>query len=226
MGEYGQTEQDVGPAARVRRLIPDLDDDLVAELARVEELLLTLAVWEEDDPDGPAVLPVPLAGRVALEALNRVQRQIAATQSRSHPSAPPLPLMFGADGHYEHRPLRLVEIEAGDLALLSAAAMCLGHTLAVAPASELAEAIAAGAEASGGAFTAAPSGGELVEAFARINGLLDLATTADTELLAARLQDARGDVVLTPAEEDAYTRLADRMNMMWAGGSPLDRWTY
>ncbi|MBW0101513.1 hypothetical protein [Pseudonocardia sp. KRD291] len=226
MGECEQTGQAVGPPARVRRLVPDLGDDLIAELARVEELLLTLAVWEEDDPDGPAVLPVPLAGRVALDALNRVQHLIAATQSRSHPSAAALPLLFGADGHYEHRPMRLVELDAGDLALLSAAAMCLGHTLAMAPGSELAEAIAAGAEASGGAFTTPPSGGELVEAFARVNGLLDLATTADTELLTARLQGTRGDVVLTPAEEEAYTRLADRMNMMWAGGSALDRWTY
>lgn len=213
MGGCEETEQAVGPPARVRRLIPDLGDDLVAELARVEELLLTLVVWEEDDPDGPAVLPVPLAGRVSLGALNRVQHRIAPTQSRSHPSAARPPLLFGSDGHYEHRPLRVVEIAVEDLALLSAAAMCLGHTLAIAP-------------HSGAAFTPPPSGGELVEAFARVNGLLDLASTPDTELLTLRLMDARGDVVLTVAEEDAYARLADRMNMMWAGGSALDRWIY
>ena len=66
-----------------------------------------------------------------------------------------------------------------------------------------------------------------VEAFARINGLLDLASTDDTRILTARLwADGAGDVVLTASEEAAYARVAERMNTMWASGSALDRWTY
>ncbi len=71
------------------------------------------------------------------------------------------------------------------------------------------------------------TGVELVETFACVNGLLDLATTADAEALTARLwSDGCGDIVLTTEEEFAYTRLAERMNIMWANGNTLDRWTY
>ena len=32
------------------RLLPDLDDELTAALAHLEELLLEVAAWEDDDP--------------------------------------------------------------------------------------------------------------------------------------------------------------------------------
>lgn len=62
-------------------LLPDLDDELVETLRQVEELLLTECVnpsWPRPDgrkipTRGPFVLPASLAGRVVLDALNRVQ---------------------------------------------------------------------------------------------------------------------------------------------------------
>lgn len=46
-----------------RVLVPDLGDELTEVLRQVEELLLTLAAWEEEpDGPGPFVLPAPLAG--------------------------------------------------------------------------------------------------------------------------------------------------------------------
>lgn len=207
--------------------MPDLGDELLVELARVEELLLTLAVLEENDPGGSVVLSGPLTGRLGLDALNRLQQEIGPTQSHSHPCGRALPLLFGADGHRECRPLRRVELAIEDLAVLSATAMCLGHALAVSPGGELAEAIAAGAEAGGGGpLPPVRPALDVVAAFARVIGLLDLACTEDTELLGTRLRDARGDVVLTAGEEDAYDRVADRMKTMWAGGSPRERWQY
>ncbi len=40
------------------RLLPGLDDELTAALAHVEELLLEVVAWEEDDPD--TTWPAPL----------------------------------------------------------------------------------------------------------------------------------------------------------------------
>lgn len=214
-------------ASSATRLVPDLDDELVAALWRVEELLLTLAVWAEDAPDDLVGLPPPLADRVALDTLNRLQAELTPTQSHSQPSAPQLPRLFGPDG-YEHRPLRLVEVSSCDLVILADAAAHLGHALACAPGSDLAEAIQAGAEAAMPAACPIPvTGVEIVELLSRVTGLLDLAHTADTEALIARLwSDGCGDIVLTSTEERAYSQLADRMTAMWASGSPLERWTY
>jgi hypothetical protein len=56
--------------------------------------LLTLSVWESD-PDDPTVLPAPLADGRALEALNRVQGPITATQTRTDRDGAELPATAG-----------------------------------------------------------------------------------------------------------------------------------
>ncbi|MFP5070249.1 hypothetical protein ACLFMI_11355 [Pseudonocardia nantongensis] len=61
MTEQPQQRPDPATASSVTRLISDLDDELVAALWRIEELLLTLATWAEDDPDGCVERPAPLA---------------------------------------------------------------------------------------------------------------------------------------------------------------------
>lgn len=152
---------------------------------------------------------------MALDALHRIQDELTPTQSRSHPSAAQLPRLFAPDGHDEHRPLRLVKVSPQDLAVLAATAARLGHALALEPGSELADAIETGAEAANPTTYSSPTTGtELVETFARVNGLLDLATTADTAALTARLwSDGCSDIVLTTDEETSYTRLADRFSV-------------
>ncbi len=211
------------------RLIPDLDDELCHALGQIEELLLTLSVWE-DDPDGLAELPDPLAGRVALDALNRVQDAIGPTQTRTARPAPDGGRLLGPDGRYEHRPLRLVAIDPGDLRILGEAAAQLGRALATNPHGELVEAMAAGAEAAAPTFGPTPEPVELVEALARGLGVLDLAATdtaGDTRVMVALLTDAAGaDVTLSPLSEAAYQRLADRYNAMWAARDGLDRFLY
>ena len=57
----------------------------------------------------------------------------------------------------------------------------------------------------------------------RLHGLLDLAWTADAQLLYDRIKYSTGDVVLTLAEEGAYQRTVDRLNAMCTLGSALDR---
>jgi hypothetical protein len=64
-----------------------------------------------------------------------------------------------------------------------------------------------GADAARGDYGPAPTPVQLVETLARVHGLLDLAITADTELLTARIAGAgRDDIVLTVAEAVAYER--------------------
>jgi hypothetical protein len=61
------------------RVVPDLGDELIYVLGQVEELLLTLAVWEQEDG---AKFPEPFAQRRALTALEEVADAICPTQSR------------------------------------------------------------------------------------------------------------------------------------------------
>jgi hypothetical protein len=211
------------------RLIPDLGGELCHALGQVEELLLTLSAWE-DDPDGLAELPAPLAARVALEALNRVQDAIQPTQTLPGRPDPVGGRLLGPDGRYEHRPLRLVPIDPDDLRVLDEAAAQLGQALATNPHGELAEAMAAGAEAAASTFGPTPEPVELVTALARALGVLDLAATdsaGDTRVLAELVLKAAGaDVVLSPTAEAAYQRLADRYNTMWADRDGTDRFLY
>jgi hypothetical protein len=210
--------------ALVRYLIPDLDDDLCNALGQVEQLLLTLATWEEAS-DVP-VLSAPLAGWVALKALYRVQTVIKPTQSRADWPSPPGRIL-GPDGGPERRPLRLVQLDPTDVEVLGAAAAVLGQELALDPYGELFEAMAAGAEASAGVYGPEPLPVQLVEALARVHGLLDLVLTDDTARLTALL-DAAGDtdVVLSPADEAAYIRTAERFNVMWGLSNGLDRFPH
>lgn len=209
------------------RLIPDLGDGLCSVLRQVEEVLLTLAAWEQG-PDEPG-LPVELAGCEALHALHRVQDAVRPTQTytddRGEQHPPPVGVgvgrLLGPDGSYEYRPVRLVVLQQADLGMLNAAAVALGATLAVRPTSELAEAIVAGAEAAYSADAVHPESlpVALVEALARALGIFDLAVTNDTRLLIARLETAAGaDVILNPTEEVAYCRVIERVNLMWADG--------
>lgn len=224
------TDADSDSGAR-RVLVPDLVDGLTEVLREVAELLLTLAGWEEDpDGPGPFVLPAPLAGRCALDALYRIRDVLAPTQT------PPQMFDRGAqvgarllapDGRYEHMPLHAVAIAVADLDVLAGAAAALGHTVAARPDTELAEAIAAGAEAAAPTYGPPPTPRDIIERLARLHGLLDLAVTDDTRALIAVLDHAGNTdpVILDDTTEAAYQRLADRMNAMWSGDA-LSRFLY
>jgi hypothetical protein len=135
--------------------------------------------------------------------------------------------LLGPDGRYEHRPLRLVQLDPHDLRVLAATAAALGRELATNPHGELGEATAAGAEAAGGTYGPAPQPVEIVEALARVHGVLDLAPTADSTRLASLVAAAGDDdLVLDAAGEAAYQRTVDRFNAMWASRSGLDRFLY
>jgi hypothetical protein len=148
----------------------------------VEEILLCLGTWEDDDRQDagtdpePLRVPAPLADRVALAAVQRLLTALAPTQTRG----PGRGRLLAPDGRYEHAPMTARTLPAADIDLLRATAAVLGHHGLDSDIAELVDAFAGGCRRTGRT--------ELVSLLARLAGLLDLSPTDDTRLLTARLR--------------------------------------
>lgn len=207
-------------------LVVDLDGEPLAPLRALEEILLCLGTWEDDDRQDPSAgteplrLPPPFAGRVALAAVQRLLSALAPTQSRE----PWRGRLLAPEGRHEHAPLTALTLPTADINVLSATAAALGNS-ALNP--EIADLVSTFAEQLGSGYRRTDRT-ELVSLLARLAGLLDLAPTDDTRLLITRLRTTPlgTDCVLTDAEEAAHARTADRMNHIWAHGSGIDRYLY
>jgi hypothetical protein len=225
---------DPGQAARLC-VVADLGDgSLLGDLERLEELLITLAVWAEEaaDDDGWAP-PGPLAGDAAREAVVRLQKALRPTQTRtelgerlnSYEVPPAGPEWYAADGRYQLAALSFVELVAADVALLGNVAAELGR-----PDGDQDVRAAIDQHEQDLPHTADVRERDrrgLVVTAARIAGLLDLEPTADTAALYQAWRDAGVDaekVVLTPDQEEAYHRTVDRLTAMATLSDPLTRW--
>lgn len=215
------------PGQRRTVLVPDLDGELLAPLRELEEVLLSLSMWEDDDVEdpptdrAPLTLPAPLANGAALAAVQRLAAALGPTQSLG----PEHGRLLAPNGVSEHAPLSVLELAAADVEVLSAAAAELGRP-GLDP--DIADLVAHHAANLGGTYRAGVDRAELVSLVARLAGLLDLEATDDTRRLVARLSaNSPGrDLALTEEEERAYQRTADRLNHMWALGSGIDRYLY
>lgn len=197
------------------RVVPDLGDELLHALVQVEELLLSLAIWEDEDG---AELPEPFAGKVALAALEAVGDAVRPTQS--HDEGSPVPgRLLAPDGRYEHLPLRFVRIPAAHLAVLEHAAQLLADPLAY---DDLGDALAQHAEAN------RVRAAELAGSLSRTVSVLGMAWDNDVRTLwgAIVTQPSTADVVLSAAEEQAYCRVAGRVNRLWSYGSGIDHFRF
>ncbi|RBY82280.1 LuxR family transcriptional regulator [Blastococcus sp. TF02A-26] len=207
-------------------LVVDLDGEPLAPLRALEEILLCLGSWEDDDRQEPRAdteplrLPAPLADRVALAVTQRLLAALAPTQSQG----PVCGRLLAPDGRYEHAPMTVLTLSAADINVLRATAAALGRPGLDA---DIAELIDAHAEQLGDGYRRADRT-HLASSLGRLVGLLDLSSTDDTRLLTARLRAISpcADCVLDDAEEIAYARTADRMNHVWADSSPIDRYQY
>jgi hypothetical protein len=202
------------------RLIPDLDQELTAALAHLEEMLLIVAAWEYDEPE--VIWPEPLAQRRALAAVRRLWDAIAPTQGH-RAAASQTGRMFAPDGRYEHIPLRLAATSPCDPAILAdAVAVFAGPDTPdhVRQALEHGAAIAYGDD-SDQACT------RLLAATGRLAGLLSLPADQDSDLLAALIAAAPGrDIALSADSEGAYRRYTIRANQIWQASDPLHLWQY
>jgi hypothetical protein len=203
------------------RLVPDLDDELIAALGWIEELLLGVAAWEQDDRD--LVWPEALAGGLALEAVRRIWDRVAPTQGMRAADSGCTGRLFAPDGVYEHLPLRLADVDSGDVQMLAAAVRVLGDPLA---AEHVRQSLEHGADIAyrDGSDEACT---RLVVTAARVAGLLDLGPDRDSEVLAALVGgEPAADVVLSVHSEGAYQRYARRLNLMWTGSDALALYLY
>jgi hypothetical protein len=219
-------------------LVPEVEE-LGAVFEKAEELLLALAVSEEDsaeDPD-PWVLPAPLAGREALAALNQVWAVLRDSvdelaRPRIEPDDSTRPRLFS--GGRERVPFRAVQVDAGDRQLVAAAVVQLELSLSpsarreagnpwerkrLSDLAELLEQIADGA-------TEATTAVELIRPLVRLSALLNLPPDDDTRILVATVRHASADVELTPSQATAYGKTATRLNTILTGGDPLAGWVY
>lgn len=228
-------DQTTGPTQLC--VVVDLEPGtLMADLERLEELLLTLRAWADEaaGPDGDGWTPPERVGEVALAAVHRAQEALRPTQTRTDRGGPGQdwreippagPKWYAADGHYELAPLSFVQMPARDVEALGAMAAELGRPDGD---PDVREALSQHDEDE-------PCGGtdrdrvrhRLVVTAARIHGLLDLQPTPDTAALYQARQAAGEDadrLVLTIELEAAYHRTVDRINAMANLGDPLTRW--
>lgn len=212
---------------RVRCVVPDLDDELLAVIRQMEEILTAIDPGQPGEPDA---LPEPLAGDKALQALLRIWDLVHPGQGEDAVQAG-YGRLLAPDGRLELLPLRVVDLPAEDLAVLAAGGALLrqlydrADDLVVDVVHELAP---------DGRFLSSSKrdehGRHVAGALARVHGLLTAATDphddpaveADAVLLLGRLSAApSADVTLTSAEYEAYRRIAVAANKVWSD-SPID----
>ena len=204
-------------------LVADLDGAPLTVLSVLEELLRDLAAWEESDVVDPLEirealrLPAPLAGGVALAAVRRLAAALGPTQCLGWERG----RLLAPDGSHAHPALSMLTLPSADLALLSATAAALGRP-GLAP--DLVDVLTGYAdrltEQLAGRHSPADRAG-FVARIAALAGLLDLAPTAASQLLIARLaaNPPGRDLALTDAEEAAYAATTARITTLWAAGS-------
>jgi len=73
---------DTARSPRNVRVVPDLGDELLIVIDRLEALLGSMAIWEIEDDVG---LPAPFADGKALGALQTVAAVVRPTQGRAEP---------------------------------------------------------------------------------------------------------------------------------------------
>lgn len=183
-------------------VVPDLGDELIAALVRLNAVLLDL---DGADPDS---VPPPVTGGAALAAFDDLWNALCPTQRQdNHLIAP--------DGFSRHKPLSFLGISIVDLDILGATAQTLG--LLLARGNEIVR-DTLGAYTRGG-----ESAADVVADIACIHGLLDLRATSDTRLLQRCVCNAEAgtDVMLSPEANAAYVRTIGRLNQMWSKGSGI-----
>ncbi|WP_241176161.1 LuxR family transcriptional regulator [Modestobacter sp. KNN46-3] len=209
-------------------LVVDLDGEVLPPLQTLEQLLLSLGQWEDDDrldpPDRePLRLPEPLADRQALVTVERLWGLLRPTQGLGAEHG----RLLAPNGTTEHAPLSVITVPTADIEILSATARFLGNPGLPSDIADLVTDLARSLN------TDPYSRGrddrtEFVSQIARLAGLLDLEVTEDTHLLIRRIAANRPDrdLALTDEEEAAYQRTADRMNRLWGLGSGISRYLY
>jgi hypothetical protein len=194
------------------RVVPDLGDELLVVIDRLEALLASMAVWEIEDAVG---LPAPFAGGKALGALQTVAGVVRPTQGRDEPQ-----LVSGRlprRGWLGRRlPLHFVPIPDAPLATLEHAAQILAV-----------QRVHCNLNAAVDQYTAAV--GEpplaLVNGLSRTIGVLTLPWDDDVQKLwrSATAHPTKCDTELSRSEQQAYDRVVRRIDDLWSYRPGVDQ---
>jgi hypothetical protein len=185
-------------------VVPDLDEELLQSLDRVEALLVSLAVWETEDDVG---LAAPFAHRQALGALEAVADVVRPTQGRGGEQV--------VSGRLPRRgwtgrqlPLRFVPITDTSLATLEHAVRVLSVQRAYA---NLHAAVEQYSEAAGEPPLA------LIGRLSRTVSVLTLPWDDDVDTLWRSVSafPAKCDTELSRSEQQAYDRVVGRIDRLW-----------
>ncbi|RJQ74191.1 hypothetical protein D5S17_23255 [Pseudonocardiaceae bacterium YIM PH 21723] len=227
-------------------LLPD-DGEFWGLLLQAEEVLLRLALTEEDSAEEPEpwVLPVPLAGRMTLDAVGRIQDAARPVMDASHRDDRPTsePQLYAPDGRFEYLPLRPVELEMFDLTLVDRTIQ--QFVLADSPTERSAvsspwerkrlEDVAELLEELDVDPTLWPhqqapnSRAGRIAPFLKLMAVLrpeDKQLRADIDLLGERLTGATGKIMLTGDQDAAHQRLATHYNHVLNGGNHIARYAF
>ncbi|GAA4554843.1 hypothetical protein [Pseudonocardia xishanensis] len=191
--------------------VPLIGDGFIAALSDLVEVLLAL---EGTDPtDAQVPLSPFLVDGSGLGALNRIAGVLVPTQTTT-----PGPRLLDYRGR-ALPPVVFVKVLTSDLQLLGHLVQALG--LAHLRGAPRVESLLA--EIASVSWARPSTTADLIAAFARLHGLLDLAWTDDTAALFEELQAAVAGcavVELRPDTEECYRRLSRRLSGMWGARSP------
>jgi hypothetical protein len=186
------------------RVVPDLDDELLVAIDRLEALLLSLAVWEMEDEVG---LPAPFADGKALSALQAVGDVVRPTQGRGGEQI--------VSGRLPRRgwtgqllPLRFVPIADAPLATLE-------HAVQVLTVQRGYRSLSAAVEQYAAVIGEPPLA--LLSCLSRTVSLLTLPWDDDVNKLwgSVTAHPLKCDTELSRSEQQAYDRVVRRINDLW-----------
>jgi len=187
------------------RVVPDLDDELLRAIDRLEALLASLAVWEMDAEVG---LPAPFADRKALCVLQAVGDVVRPTQGRGGQQL--------VTGRLPRRgwtgrllPLRFVPIADAPLATLE-------HAMQVLTVQRAYPSLNAAVDQFAAVLGEPPLA--LVSCLSRTVSLLTLPWDDDVYKLwgSVAAYPAKCDTELSRSEQQAYGRVVRRIGQLWS----------
>lgn len=195
------------------RVVPDLGDELLMVLDRLEALLGSVAVWEgEDDVE----LPAPFAEGKALGALQTVAGVVRPTQGRGEPQLVSGRLPRRGWPGRRRLPLHFVPIPDAPLATLE-------HAVQVLAVQRGYDNLNAAVEQYTAVLGEPPLA--LVSGLSRTVSLLTLPWDEDVQQLwrSATAHPDKCDTELSRSEQQAYDRVVRRIDDLWSFRSGVDQ---
>jgi hypothetical protein len=194
------------------RVVPDLGDELLLVIDRLEALLGSMAVWEMEDDVG---LPAPFADGKALGALQTVADVVRPTQRRDEPQlVSGRPPRRGWPGR--RLPLHFVPIPDAPLATLA-------HAVQILTVQRAYHDLNAAVEQYTAVVREPPLA--LVGCLSRTVSLLTLPWDDDVKKLwrSATAHPDKCDTELSRSEQQAYDRVVGRIDDLWSYRPGVDR---